>query len=351
MSDKSRNKRTEIVKWKLLIDRYSFDDIAKILDLITVKSVLVIGETIIDEYAYVEPMSKSPKGALLTSHYIKSRYFAGGILACANHIAGFCGRIRLATCLGQKKSRLGFVKKNLLSNIDSIFFYRQGANTTLNTRFTINGTNNRIFGVYHFDHSPLNETLQATVLSFLEAEIYDYDLVLAVDYGHGFFTEKIIAFLADKSKFLALNVQTNSTNFGFNPIHKFPKADYICLDEIESRLAAGNRFGRIEDIVSLIAEKMSCPRISVTLGQRGVLIYDRGAIINVPAFPVDVVDTVGTGDAYLSITASCVAAGAPMELVGLIGNVAGSMHAQTLCNKNEIKRERLLRRLKEVWRC
>jgi sugar/nucleoside kinase (ribokinase family) len=71
----------------------------------------------------------------------------------------------------------------------------------------------------------------------------------------------------------------------------------------------------------------------------------------VPAFPVDVVDTVGTGDAYLSITASCVAAGAPMELVGLIGNVAGSMHAQTLCNKNEIKRERLLRRLKEVWRC
>lgn len=334
---------------KYIKDRHSFKVVENILQEVVGKSVLVIGETIVDEYAYVEPMSKSPKGALLTSHYIGSEYFAGGILACANHVAGFCDKVRLATCLGQKRTMAGFVNKNLLSNVNSTFFYRQGATTTVNTRFTVNGTNNRLFGVYHFDHSPLSQDLELDVLKFLEAEIPEHDLVLVVDYGHGFFTEKIIALLAGKSRFLALNVQTNSTNFGFNPVYKFPRADYICLDEIEARLAVGSRFGEIKDIVGAIADRMSCSRVSITLGKNGALIFDKSVVMDVPAFPANIVDSVGTGDAYLSVTAPCVAVGASMELVGLIGSIAGSIHVQTLCNRSTIEREELTRCLKEVW--
>lgn len=350
---RNRNAPSANAEWaefcKHIKDRHSFKAVEDILREVAGKSVLVIGETIVDEYAYVEPMSKSPKGALLTSHYIGSEYFAGGILACANHVGGFCDNVRLATCLGQKRTMAGFVKKNLLPNVSPAFFYRHGAMTTVNTRFTINGTSNRIFGVYNFDHDLLSKDLESEVLRFLEAEIPERDLVLAVDYGHGFFTERIIALLSDKSKFLALNVQTNSTNFGFNPVHKFPKADYVCLDEIEARLAVGSRFGEIKDIVSVIARRMTCPNVSITLGKDGALIYDRGSVVKVPAFLVDTVDPVGTGDAYLSVTAPCVAVGAPMELVGLIGSIAGSIHAQTLCNASAIDRKELIRRLKEVW--
>ena len=43
-----------------------------------------------------------------------------------------------------------------------------------------------------------------------------------------------------KSKYLAINCQTNSANLGFNLITKYPKSDYICIDEPELRLAASN---------------------------------------------------------------------------------------------------------------
>ncbi len=335
---------------KRIKDRYSFKDAEDILNEVSGKSVLVIGETIIDEYAYGEPMSKSPKGALLTMRYVKSEYFAGGILACANHVAGFCGKVRLVTCLGQKRPMAGFVKKNILPNVNPNFFYRQGATTTLNRRITINGTNQRIIGEYHFDHSPLSQDLESDVLRFLEAEIPEHDLVLAVDYGHGFFTEKIISLLASQSKFLALNVQTNSTNFGFNPVYKFPRADYICLDEIEARLAAGSRFGEIKDIARTIAGRITCPKVSVTLGKNGALIFNENIVMDIPAFLATIVDSVGTGDAYLSVTAPCVAVGAPMEIVGLIGSIAGSIHVQTLCNKSAVGFKELAQKLKEVWK-
>lgn len=334
---------------KYIKDRHSFKIVEDILREVAVKSVLVVGETIVDKYTYIEPMSKSPKGALFTGHYVRSEYFTGGILACANHVAGFCNKVRLATCLGQKRPMAGFIKKRLLPNISPTFFYRHGATTTVNDRLTINGTDHKIAGIYDFDHSPLPQDLESAVLNFLEAEIPEHDLVLAVDYGHGFFTKKIISFLSGRSKFLALNVQTNSTNFGFNRIQKFPKADYVCLDKIEALLAVGDRFGEIENTVRLVADSVSCPKVSVTLGRDGAFIYDRGPVMKVPAFLVDTVDPVGTGDAYLSVTAPCVAVGAPMELVGLIGSIAGSIHAQTLCNASTIERKELTRRLKEVW--
>ena len=41
--------------------------------------------------------------------------------------------------------------------------------------------------------------------------------------------------------FVAINAQTNSANRGFNLITKYSKADYVCIDEPEFRLAAHNK--------------------------------------------------------------------------------------------------------------
>jgi sugar/nucleoside kinase (ribokinase family) len=55
------------------------------------------------------------------------------------------------------------------------------------------------------------------------------------------------------------------------------------------------------------------------------------------------VDRIGAGDAFLSLTAPCVAQGAPMELVGFIGNVAGAQAVATVCNRTPLERMPLTR--------
>ena len=67
-----------------------------------------------------------------------------------------------------------------------------------------------------------------------------FDVVILIDYGHGFIDSDIYEILKKKAKFLSINCQTNSANLGFNLITKYPSSHFICIDEPEVRLAASD---------------------------------------------------------------------------------------------------------------
>ena len=62
----------------------------------------MLGDAIVDEYHYCQPLGKSPKETIVSTRYLSQESFAGGILACANHIADFADSVSLVTCLGSQ---------------------------------------------------------------------------------------------------------------------------------------------------------------------------------------------------------------------------------------------------------
>ena len=110
-------------------------------------------------------------------------------------------------------------------------------------------------------------------------------------------------------------------------VTRYNRADYVCIDAPEAQLATGDRFSDIEDVITDgLAHSIDCDRFVVTHGQHGCVTYDRSqAPRRVPAFTQQVVDTVGAGDAFLSVTSPVVAAGADMEVAGFIGNAVGAL--------------------------
>ena len=320
-------------------EKYDYSFFENIFSLLAGKKIMVIGETIIDCYQYVSPMSKSPKGNLIATHFQKEEQFSGGVLACANHIAEFCKKTKLVSCLGEIDSKIDFVLNNINFKIESKLFSRKGAQTTVNTRFVdVNNCHTKFFGVYKFEHSMFPEELEKEVFDFLSNELEKFDLVVVVDYGHGFFTEKIIDVICNKAKFLALNVQTNSTNYGFNVISKFSRADYVCLDELEALLAVRDRFADIEEVIFKIAQMMKADRVNITLGKKGSLAYSlrENKVCKIPAILTDSKDTVGTGDSYLSFTSPCALVGMPPDALGFIGSIVGSLASKIVCNERAV---------------
>jgi sugar/nucleoside kinase (ribokinase family) len=57
----------------------------------------------------------------------------------------------------------------------------------------------------------------------------------------------------------------------------------------------------------------------------------------VPALSREVVDRTGAGDAYLSLTAPCVAAGLPLDMVALLGGIAGALAVQVVGNRAPVE--------------
>jgi len=317
---------------------YSAEDIIKRLNNLKKMKVLVIGDTIIDQYHYCQTLGKSPKDNIIAVKYLNEETFAGGALAAANHVAGFCQDVHLISCLGMQNSYEEFILTHLKPNIKPKFFYREDIQTVVKRRFVEPSFMSKMFEVCHLDNDELPESLNQEFCNYLQANIDDYDLVLVADFGHGFIGQEIAEVLSERSRFLAVNTQTNSANVGFNLITKYPRADYICIDELEVRLACHDKLGKLEDLVVKTAKELRCDRLAITQGNQGSLVYaTEDGFFKIPALSEQVVDRIGAGDAFLCITSLCVADGNPMKMVGFIGNAVGALKVRIVCNRASVE--------------
>jgi bifunctional ADP-heptose synthase (sugar kinase/adenylyltransferase) len=206
----------------------------------------------------------------------------------------------------------------------------------------------KLFEVYHFDDSPLPESLQSRFDSAIAQVAGDYDLVIVNDFGHGLISDRTIAHLCNKTKFLAVNAQSNSANLGFNLITRYPRGDLVCIDIPEARLAVRDKRAAPTEIVGeMLPKVIDCKRFALTLGREGCATFDEtGAVRIIPAMTRSVVDLVGAGDAFLAFAAPFAAAGADMDDVGFVGNVAGALKVGIVGHRSAIDRVTLIKSLR-----
>lgn len=321
----------------LFRQRHNLDEILQILDRMASLNVLVVGDTILDEYQYCEAIGKSSKDPVLTVKYQSQDIFAGGVLAVANHVADFAGKVQLVTILGERDSYEDFIRSQLLPNVSPYFVFQPGAPTLIKRRFVDGYSFNKLLEMYVIDDSGLPPAKNTEVCHWLQEQLPKYDLVIVADYGHGAITEEMVRTLCDGARFLSVNTQANSGNRGFHTIARYPHADYVCIAEHEIRLEMRSRNGRIRPLMERLSKKLEMSKFVVTRGRQGCLVLgDQKEFVAVPAFAQNVVDRVGAGDSFLSVTALAAALGVSDEILGFIGNVVGSLAVGILGNKKSI---------------
>lgn len=328
--------------------RYSFEEIQSFIEKIKNLKILIIGETIIDEYCYCQAMNKVPKDNLVGYKYLEKERFCGGVLASANHLADFCEKISILTVLGEKESFKDFIKKGLKPKIDFHFFLEEEGQTIVKSRFFEKAFLQKLFEIYYFDDQPLSLKTKKKILNYLRQKIKDYDLVIVKDYGHGFFDEEIIKFLEKKANFLAVMAQTNSANYGFNLITKYKKADFVCIDHNEARLATALKTEDIKEVGKILLKKIKTKNLIITLGHNGSITFQGKKIYSCPVFSYKVVDRLGAGDAFFALTSPLVFLKTPIEVVNFIGNVVGALKITTIGNKESLTKEKLFGFLKTL---
>lgn len=326
--------------------RHTTDEVLRPLRDAEHLKVLVIGEAIIDEYAYCEAMGKSGKEPVLASRYLETQRYGGGVLACANHLAGFCREVDLLTFLGEGGDEEPFVRGWLKPNVRPRIVYKADSPTIVKKRYVDQYLGQKLFELYSMNDAPLSDEADEELCSILQSDLDHYDAVVVADYGHGLLGARAIELLSAKAPLLCVNTQSNAGNHGFNMISKYPRADYVCLAQREIALETRNQRLPPHAMVRHIADRLSCPRVLMTQGKYGALFYSApDELSQVPAFATHVVDRVGAGDAVLCVTSLCVAAGAPAEITALIGNVVGAEAVTIMGNQRAIDRIGLFRHI------
>lgn len=329
--------------------KHSLDEITSYLESLNNLKVLVIGEAIIDEYQFGKSMGRARREPIIIFSAEKTEKHAGGALAVANHVSNLCKNVDLMALIGDHKTQVPFIRTHLNENVSARFYGKKDSPTIVKRRFIDVSDNHKLFEVYDFKDTPLDEKRSSILTSDLKKTINKYDLVIVCDAGHGLFTPEIIKTL-ENAKYLAINTQDNPGNFGLNTINKYQNPNYICINEGELRLATGSQYNDIYHIIKERFKGTSVDKVMVTRGRKGCSIYSKGKLLDVPAFTDKVVDKVGAGDALLSITSPLASVNIPMDIIGLIGNVAGAIAVSYPGNKESITKAKLYKYIKALIR-
>ena len=264
--------------------------------------VLFVGDTIVDEYIYVRTIGKAVKENALSAIVGDKETFYGGVWAAANHTRNFVYHVDLL--VGEKRM--------------------------INTRIVDEVYLRKLFVM----HKMVNEIERRDPV-----DVGGYDLVVVCDFGHGTMTPQLIERLTREARYLAVNTQTNATNFGFNLITKYPRADLVVLDELEARLAVHERDADIEDVI-LKLDRLGYHRSIVTRGIHGAIGFD-GAFERQEALTDKVTDTMGAGDAFLAVAAPFAAVGASLKTLIKVGNAAGAVKVGIVGHRSSVTKEAL----------
>jgi len=323
--------------------KFNVDTVAQYINDLGNLKVMVIGDTIIDEYHTCTPLGKSSKSPTISTIYRSGVSYAGGSLAIANHMEQFAGKVQLVTLLGEQNTQKDFIESKLSEPIGRKFFFRNDGPTPTKRRYLDTYLNLKLFEVTFMNDKFIEKKLEQEVIDYLKEAIADFDIILIADFGHGFITPGIISLLEESGKYLAINAQTNSNNFGFNYITKYKRANYISIDEKELRLPFGDAYGSVEELIRKLQTITHCNNIQITLGAAGSVIYQDKKFMYTPAFATSVKDSVGAGDAVLSVTTLCNFAGVPAEVTGFVGNCVGTLAVNILGNEHPVYKKDLVK--------
>lgn len=311
--------------------------------------VAVVGETIIDEYAYCDAIGKSGKEPMIVNRFLRCDAQGGGVLAVANHLADFCKHVEVVSALGSVDRREAFVRESLRPGITPTFVTKTGAPTIVKRRYIDAYSRAKMMGVYHMDTSPLVGEDEDAFIAALEPVLARCDVVIVADYGHGLVTRRAVDLLCARSRFLAVNTQLNAANAGYHVLSKYPRADFACLHEGELRMDARDLRAELPALLELTAQRMDARAVMATQGKSGTSLFTRHkGVFHCPALATTVLERIGAGDAVLALSSVATAAGLAPEIVSVLGNLAGAQMVAVMGNSASIRKSRLVESARQL---
>jgi rfaE bifunctional protein nucleotidyltransferase chain/domain len=293
-----------------------FDAIVAAFEAADALNILFVGETIIDEYRYVAPLAKPSKEFILaTVEAREPEQFLGGVIAASLHADW--KNVQVVTDDGEP------IRK---------------------TRYVDTDFGRKLFEVYSKPKLDLSEHQYAAFWNKIDEKVDAADVVIVFDFGHGLISGGWRLGILEQAKFFAVNAQTNASNYGYNPVTKYGKANLVCIDMPEARLAA-----QMQDetqpgvLMNELAERMRFDNIIITQGRNGSVCGKPDEMrMTIPSFGARALDTMGAGDAFLATVAPLVAAGLDLEIASFVGNVAGAIKTDIVGHRRHVERAELL---------
>lgn len=292
-------------------------------------NVCVIGDLIVDEYNYCEPIGMSREEAVIVVKFNDKKRFIGGAGAVASYAKKLCNNVYFISVLGKDKINHyvnNELRKRKIINKTVVDNTRQ---TSIKARFRDNQKS--LLRVSYLETSQIDNYLQNKLFNNFKKISNKIDLVIFSDFNYGCLPKKLIeriSSLCVKKKILMTADSQTSSQEG--DISRFQKMDLITPTEKEARICILDSEIGIEGLIRKIKEKSKSKNVILKLGSEGIIISkflskNSAKVDRLPALRKKVIDVSGAGDAMLTISSLSLASNLNIWEASFLGSIASGI--------------------------
>jgi rfaE bifunctional protein kinase chain/domain len=322
--------RIAVDKLQIFMDseNLTMDDLRQTLDKFSLLKVHVIGDTIVDSYAYCSLIGGGTKTPTLSVKYENQVDYIGGAAVVSKHVRGAGAEVEFTSVLGDDQFK-DLVLEDLESHDIKCNVSIDPTRPTTQKLAFIAG-DYRLLKVDKVENRAIGDKIQAELGSSLAAS--NADAFVFSDFRHGIFSPHTIPRLVESLPNGVFKVADSQVASRWGNILDFQNFDLITPNEREVRFALGDQDSVVRPLALNLYQKAHCRYLILKMGGRGIITYrsdsqDYRAFFTIDSFADHVVDAVGTGDALLAYASlSLKATGSPV-----IASILGSMAAAVAC--------------------
>jgi D-beta-D-heptose 7-phosphate kinase/D-beta-D-heptose 1-phosphate adenosyltransferase len=291
------------------------------------RTVLCIGDIMLDEFVYGEVSRISPEAPAPVIAAQRSEIHIGGAGNVARNVASLGARCIFVGLVGEDDA--GARLKAALDKrdgIENVLVCDPSRPTTRKVRFVSEHFSTHMLRADWEQAVPSSDDIETKLIEAILPQIARADIVLLSDYAKGVLTARVIRHTIDAARKLGKRVivDPKSLNWAI-----YRGATLLTPNRKEFAEATRSRADTPQGIVDASEDVLrlaDCEAILVTQGEHGMTLVPRnGEAVHVPAFPVKVRDVSGAGDTVVAALAVSLAAGADWDTALRMANAAAAV--------------------------
>ncbi len=289
------------------------------------KCIAVVGDLMLDRYFWGSVQRVSPEAPVPVVDVEHETFHLGGASNVANNLKSLGASPLMLGVIGDDNSGkllLGIVEESGLST-DGIIVDTSRP-TTVKTR--IIGNNQQIARLDREVKTPISDAVADRLIEVLQQRQEELAGIILEDYNKGVITpaliRRVIDFAAPKG--IPVHVDPKFQNFfAYQGVTLFKPNRKETQDALGISL---HNDSDIERAGQALLERLQCDNVLITLGARGMMLFERnGVVASVATKARHVADVSGAGDTVIATIAAAIAGGAGMREAAALANFAAGV--------------------------
>ncbi|OLD10354.1 MAG: hypothetical protein AUI93_07415 [Crenarchaeota archaeon 13_1_40CM_3_52_10] len=305
-------------------------DPTRIIDGFQDKTILVIGDLMVDRYVRSQGRKLSREAPVPVADFISEELVLGGAANLANNLVALGAKVRVLGVVGSDEPGKWIQEELEKKGVDISGAVVNSRPTSLKTRFILN--HRQYLRIDKESRTDVESHITKQFLYSIDDLLEDADGVVFSDYDKGVITPELISNVVEECRVQEKKVVAQ------------PKVrhylDYVGVSMVKSNV----REATVATGVSMVNDtslrnmghnlmtRLECEALLLTRSERGMILFEKKNITSFPPFkgPKPGFNAVGVRDCMTAVLAMSIVGDAPIGEAVLLAGLAASQHADNL---------------------